>query len=72
MCKCQRLFFFPSATLPRARYSSLPSLPSLPKEAMEGEAECSSAYLGRSLITCTSGAALLTPYGWVYTPGSAI
>ena len=25
---------------------------------------------GRSLITCTSGSALLTPYGWLYRPGS--
>ena len=37
---------------------------------MEGEAECSAAYTGASLMTCTSGASLLTPYGWVYRPGS--
>ena len=32
----------------------------------QGEAECSAAYTGSSLMTCTSGASLLTPYGWVY------
>ena len=31
----------------------------------QGEAECSAAYTGSSLMTCTSGASLLTPYGWV-------
>ena len=29
-----------------------------------------SAYTGRDLLTCTSGSALLTPYGWIYRPGS--
>ena len=32
----------------------------------QGEAECSAAYTGSSLMTCTSGSSLLTPYGWVW------
>ena len=34
--------------------------------APQGEAECSAAYTGSSLMTCTSGSSLLTPYGWVW------
>ena len=34
--------------------------------ATQGEAECSAAYTGSSLMTCTSGSSLLTPYGWVW------
>jgi hypothetical protein len=45
-------------------------MPGLPGEAMAGDAECSAAYTGSALLSCTSGSAVLTPYGWRYSPGS--
>ena len=50
-----------------ARYRALPALP---HAAMEGGSECSAAYTGAALMTCTSGSSFLTPYGWVYSPGT--
>ena len=57
----------PAPAQPAARYRALPSLP---HEAMVGGSECSAAYTGAALMTCTSGSSFLTPYGWIYSPGT--
>lgn len=66
--------FSPTGPLPSIEVLSprigLRRLPALPYTTGGGQEYCSAAYTGRDLISCTSGSALLTPYGWVYTPGS--
>merc|ERR1712127_455129 len=45
------------------------NIAALPSQALRG-GSTSSAYTGSSITTCSQGYTVLTPYGFVYSPGS--
>ena len=60
----------PSIEVLPSSYTTRGSLPSLPSLARDSS-YCSGAFTGQSLMTCTTGSAILTPYGWIYRPGQS-